>query len=676
MTHNDFSAKTSTHRKTSGSARSSETVPAGYGRLPIGKVSPVIEHGAYPSKAVLGELIPISARIFRDGHDSLGASVILTSPDGQTRIVDMEQIWPEGLDIWQAHVRLDQQGTWMFCIEAFGDDWHTWHHNADVKLANNMDIELIKLEAIDLFDAALPRTTHDPFARDVISDAKAAFESHSDPEYLREQALRDDLNTVMTTYGRRSLKTRSQSYPIKVDRQRALYGSWYEFFPRSQGAYQDENGAWVSGTFNSSHAMLERIADLGFDVAYVPPIHPIGYQFRKGKNNSLNAGLDQPGSPWAIGSPDGGHDAIHPDLGTIDDFDRFVAKAKSCGLEVALDFALQASPDHPWVQTNPEWFTTRLDGTIAYAENPPKKYQDIYPINFDNDPAGIYAEAKRIIDFWISHGITIFRVDNPHTKPINFWAWLIAAVNEEHPDVIFFSEAFSRPEVMHSLGKAGFHMSYTYFTWRNSKKELAEYLEEVSSETADFLRPNFFVNTPDINPAYVHGGQHAAFVIRIILAATMSPSWGIYSGFEFFEHVPYEPGREVYMNSEKYEYRPRDLDAEPNLNWLLKRVNQIRRDHPALQQLRGTTVLETTSDAIFAFAKYDQSDRVIVVVSTNPDEPVSGEVFVDTEALGLEPGALFGVHDELTGANYVWSERNYVALDPARPAHIFSVHAQ
>ena len=442
-----------------------------------------------------------------------------------------------------------------------------------------------------------------------------------------------------------------------------------------QGAYIDaETGKWVSGTFNSSHVMLEHIAALGFDVAYLPPIHPIGFQFRKGPNNTLAAGPDDPGSPWAIGSHEGGHDAVHPQLGTIEEFDAFVAKANSLGLEVALDFALQAAPDHPWVSEHPEWFTTRLDGTIAYAENPPKKYQDIYPINFDNDRDGIYQEVLRLINFWVSHGVKIFRVDNPHTKPLNFWDWLMTEVRKDHPEVLFFAEAFSRPEVMQTLGKVGFHMSYTYFTWRNTKQELTSYLSELSAETADFMRPNFFVNTPDINPLSTRSGAPAAFAIRTILATTMSPNWGIYQGFEQFEFEPLKPGGEEYINSEKYEYRPRDFNAEPNLNGLIAHLNRIRKEHPALQQLRRCLILETTSESIVAFAKNDGEDTVIVVCSLNPHEPVSGEVIVDLTPLGVQ-AEMFGVHDELTGGNYVWGPRNFVGLDPANPAHIFTIHA-
>ncbi|GAA2184458.1 alpha-1,4-glucan--maltose-1-phosphate maltosyltransferase [Brooklawnia cerclae] len=650
-----------------------------FGRLPIGKTAPVVEHGAYPAKAVEDEAVPITARIFREGHDAVGATVVLTDPDGAERRVDMEQIWPAGLDIWRAIVRMERAGDWTYRIEAWADDWHTWHHNADIKLAAFMDIALVCAEGRELFEDASIRAASRGARKDaeILHRAHERMDARAEPGELRRLANDPDLDAAMIRHARRPLTTPTVDFPIQVDRRRALYGSWYEFFPRSQGAHRDPTtGQWHSGTLASSHATLEHIASLGFDVAYITPVHPIGRAFRKGADNTLVAGPDDPGSPWAIGGPEGGHDAIHPDLGTMDDFDAFVAKARSLGLEVALDFALQASPDHPWVAEHPEWFTRRLDGTIAYAENPPKKYQDIFPINFDNDPEGIYDEVLRLVLFWVNHGVTIFRVDNPHTKPVAFWDWLTTQVRRTHPEVLFFAEAFSRPEVMQTLAKVGFHMNYTYFIWRNTKEELSEYLTELSQETADFLRPNFFVNTPDINPLSVRSGIPAAFAIRMILAATMSPNWGIYSGYEFFEFEPLKAGGEEYLHSEKYEYRPRDLDAEPNLNTLMARLNEIRRVHPALQQLRGTTVLETTNDQLFAFVKHDRDDFVLVVCSLDPEEQVCGEVLVDLEDLGLAADDMLGVHDELNGGNHVWGARNYVRLDPASPAHIFTANAR
>ena len=357
--------------------------------------------------------------------------------------------------------------------------------------------------------------------------------------------------------------------PVLVERLRALYGSWYEFFPRSEGVQFDPMGRRepISGTLRTAARRLEAIADMGFDVVYLPPVHPIGTTFRKGRNNTLEARPGDPGSPWAIGSPEGGHDAIHPDLGTFADFDAFVARARELGMEVAIDLALKASPDHPWVKEHPEWFTTRADGTIAYAENPPKKYQDIYPFNFDNDPEGIYAEFERIVRLWMGHGVRIFRVDNPHTKPVRFWERLLADIRQTDPDVLFLAEAFTRPAMMATLAKVGFHQSYTYFTWRTTKDELTEYLTELSGPAAAYMRPNFFANTPDILHEYLQHGGPAAFKIRAVLAAMLSPTWGIYSGYELCENTPLRPGSEEYLDSEKYQYRPRDWDTAAREGW-------------------------------------------------------------------------------------------------------------
>ena len=484
----------------------------------------------------------------------------------------------------------------------------------------------------------------------------------------------------MVTYGPRALVSPTPDYPVFVDRRKALFSSWYEFFPRSEGAHRNEQGEWVSGTFDTAHGRLEAAAAMGFDVIYLPPIHPIGTAFRKGPNNTLQTKPGDPGSPWAIGNVEGGHDAIHPDLGDFDAFDRFVAKAKELGVEVALDFALQASPDHPWVKNHPEWFTQRADGTIAYAENPPKKYQDIYPINFDNDREGIYAESLRIIKLWMSHGVRIFRVDNPHTKPIDFWAWLLAEVRKTDPDVIFLAEAFTKPAVMAMLGKVGFHQSHTYFTWRNEKWEIEEYLRELADETAPFFRPNFFVNTPDILPSFLQWGGKPAFTIRAVLAATLSPTWGVYAGYELFENEVLARGREEYLHSEKYEYRPRDwagADASgESLSLLLGRLNQIRREHPALQQLRDLTFHRAPHSHVLVFSKKSGDDVVITVCSLDPNAIVESEVFLDMAALGMSPGDVYLVHDEITGQSWRWGQRAFVRLTFDDPAHVLTVVKQ
>ena len=652
------------------------TGPFGFGRIPVAKVWPVIEGGAYPAKAAVGELIPIRAKVFREGHDAVNASVILTSPDGVETRVDMTPTEPRGLDGWEAWVRPDAEGAWTFRVEGWSDPWGTWHHNAEAKLEAGIDLELVCLEGRDLLErtAVLADEAGDPVEASILRATAQLLIPQRKASDLLEVANGAGLAAAMKTYGPRELISPTADFPLWVDRKRALFSSWYEFFPRSQGAsYDAATDTWTSGTFDSSHERLEAAVAMGFDVIYLPPIHPIGSAFKKGKNNTLNATEKDPGSPWAIGSAAGGHDAIHPELGDWDSFDRFVAKAKELGVEVALDFALQASPDHPWVTEHPEWFTTRLDGTIAYAENPPKKYQDIYPINFDNDPIGIYNEVLRLFKVWMSHGVRIFRIDNPHTKPVEFWGWILDRLRETDPDVIFLAEAFTKPEMMHALGKVGYHQSYTYFTWRTTKYELEEYLTELSGEMAPFYRPNFFVNTPDINPFHLQSGNPAIFAIRAILAATLSPTWGVYSGFELFEHEAVAPGREEYLNSEKYEYRPRDFDAQPNLNLLMGTLNSIRRAHPALQQLRQLHFHHASHDAVMAYSKRDGDDVVIVICSLDPDNTVESDVFLDLGALGLPGSESVDLRDELTGATFTWGTRNYVRLSPGTPAHVLHV---
>ncbi|MDR1711896.1 MAG: alpha-1,4-glucan--maltose-1-phosphate maltosyltransferase [Propionibacteriaceae bacterium] len=642
------------------------------GRIPVIDVSPVIEGGAYPAKAVVGELFPVRATVFREGHDAVNASVILTDPAGEETRVDMRPIEPAGLDPWLAHVRLDKPGPWTFRIEGWSDPWRTWLHTAEAKLEAGVDIELVCAEGKALLERTAAATP-DPVEASVLRATAQLLIPQRPAEELLEVVHQEGLHRAMEAYGPRELVSPTREFPVYADRPKALFSAWYEFFPRSVGAqYEPKTKQWTSGTFDTCHWLLELVASMGFDVVYLPPIHPIGKAFRKGRNNTLHAGPNDPGSPWAIGSPQGGHDAIHPDLGDFDAFDRFVAKANELGMEVALDLALQCSPDHPWATAHPQWFSKRVDGSIAYAENPPKKYQDIYPLNFDNDPAGIYAEVLSIVKLWISHGVRIFRVDNPHTKPVRFWAWLLSEVRKTDPDVLFLAEAFTKPAMMGALGKVGFHQSYTYFTWRNEKWELEQYLGELAGGTDAYYRPNFFVNTPDINPFFLQSGNPAAFAIRAILAATLSPSWGVYSGFELFEHEPLKLGGEEYLHSEKYEYRPRSYN-QPNLCELLGKLNRIRRAHPALQQLRDIHFHHVPHDRIIAYSKRDDDDTVLVVCSLDPDTTPESEVYLDLGALGVEPGSSVVVRDELTENTFTWGERNFVRLPPAAPAHILHV---
>lgn len=656
------------------------------GRLPILGVKPSVEAGRWPAKAFKGEVIPFSANVFREGHDALGVELLLTDPSGKQQV---HRLAPGtlGSDLWHTTVQLGEQGSWRFQIRAFADDYETWHHNASVKLAVGVDEELMMLEGIALFTRAAAEKARTPANAKLLIGLAESLSDASRPAKDRlAQAETAAVVKAITAQPIRSLITLSDEYLIACERELAGAGAWYEFFPRSEGAIFDaKTKTWTSGNFKTAMKRLPAVAEMGFDILYMPPIHPIGVAYRKGPNNTLTAGPQDPGSPWAIGSSAGGHDAIHPDLGTEKEFAAFVSKANDLGLEIALDLALQASPDHPWVKTNPEWFTTRADGTIAYAENPPKKYQDIYPINFDNDPEGIHFEVLRVVKLWISRGVKIFRVDNPHTKPVAFWEWLIGEINREFPDIIFLAEAFTGPSMMHALGKVGFQQSYTYFTWRNTKQELESYLIELAKESADFFRPNFWVSTPDILTEYLQFGGPAAHKIRAVLAAMCTPSWGMYAGYELCESVA-RPGAEEHIDSEKFEYRPRDWEAAKkggrSIADFITKLNEIRSAHPAIRQLRNLELQHTDDSAILAFSKHldaehtdsGKADTVLVIVNVDPHAVRETMVRLDLEKLGLPAGAKFEVKDLLTGDKYEWSSDNYVRLDAfTQPAHIFQI---
>ena len=691
------------------------------GRIPILDVQPVLD-GGRPAKAVVGETFEVSATVFREGHEMLGAGVALRTPGGERRpLVSMAEVAP-GTDRYAAPVTVDREGKWRFHVEAWGDPIAHWRHDAGIKVPRGLDVGLMMAEGAILFERAArsirpngpngpsraaARTAASPGqpapappqgarwadaarAAQAARAARLALMAVADrlrdpaiPPWDRLAAAEDDeIAAILAAYPLRELVTQSPSYPLVVHRQRALYGAWYEFFPRSEGVQIDPMGRRepIGGTLRSAACRLEQIAAMGFDVVYLAPVHPIGTTARKGRNNALVAGPGDPGSPWAIGSPDGGHDAIHPELGTLADFDAFVGRAGQLGLEVALDLALQTSPDHPWVKEHPEWFTQRADGTIAYAENPPKRYQDIYPLNFDRDPEGIYAETLRIVRHWIGHRIKIFRVDNPHTKPLPFWERLLAEVDRTDPDVIFLAEAFTRPAMMHTLAQIGFHQSYTYFTWRNSGPEIIEYLEELAGPAAAYMRPNFFTNTPDILHEYLQHGGPTAFEVRAVLAAMLSPSWGIYSGYELCEHTPVRPGSEEYLDSEKYQYRPRDWakaqQPPAGIAPFITRLNAIRKAHPATHWLRNLRFHHVDQPELICFSKRSQRDEdtVLVVVNLDPHAPREATVWLDMPALGMDYGSQFVVTDELSGNSYLWGRANYVRLDPAvTPAHIFTV---
>ena len=606
------------------------TLPKTRSRIQIQRIWPMVDCRRYPVKRSLGDRLDVWADVFADGHDVLRAVVRYKSPTARRWCeAPME---PMGNDRWHGSFEVDQLGRWQYTITAWIDRWASWQWELKRKLeAGQKDLtsELLEGAALAGVESLTPDDALDPA--------------------LAPKEERRGETTVM---------------PLEaiVDRERARFGSWYELFPRSWGG------------FAGVEEQLPRLAELGFDVVYFPPIHPIGRTHRKGRNNTLEAGPDDPGSPWAIGGPEGGHTAVNPELGTIEDFDRLVARATELGLDIALDFAIQCSPDHPWLDEHPEWFHRRPDGTLKYAENPPKRYQDIYNVNFDSeDWESLWTSLRDVVLYWVGHGVKAFRVDNPHTKPVAFWEWLIREVQAAHPDVIFLSEAFTRPAMMSTLAKAGFSQSYTYFTWKNTKADLVEFMSDLTqTDWPEVYRPNFFANTPDILHAYLQQGGRPAFEARLILAATLSPAYGIYSGFEHCENVPAHEGSEEYLNSEKYEARERALDG-PLLS-LAQRLNEVRRENPALQWSTGLTWVETENAQMLGFVKRRERNTVFVVVNLDPAQPQEG-VAVVPAALGLPP--TFRVRDLLDDTPYTWHVgRNYVRLEPGdRQAHVLRVEA-
>ncbi|MFI9605323.1 alpha-1,4-glucan--maltose-1-phosphate maltosyltransferase [Streptomyces sp. NPDC052043] len=654
--------------------RSSAGGATAVGRIPVLDVRPVVQHGRRPAKAVTGESFEISATVFREGHDAVAANVVLRDPEGRPGPwTPMHEPNP-GTDRWVATVTAGDPGHWTYTVEAWSDPVTTWRHHAQIKIPAGLDTDLVLEEGARLYERAAASVPRDGGGREVVLAAVAALRDENRPAAARlAAALTPEVDAVLARHPLRDLVTASAPLGLLVERERALYGSWYEFFPRSEGTPEQPHG-----TFRTAARRLPAIAAMGFDVVYLPPIHPIGTTYRKGRNNSLDAHPDDVGVPWAIGSPEGGHDTVHPALGTIDDFDHFVAHAGELGLEIALDFALQCSPDHPWVHKHPQWFHHRSDGTIAYAENPPKKYQDIYPLAFDADLDGLIDETLRVLRHWMDHGVRIFRVDNPHTKPVMFWERVIAAVNATDPDVIFLAEAFTRPAMMHTLAQIGFQQSYTYFTWRTTKQELTEYLTELSGEAAAWMRPNLFANTPDILHAYLQDGGRPAFEVRAVLAATLAPSWGIYSGYELCENTPVKPGSEEYLDSEKYQIKPRDWAAAARegrtIAPLITRLNDIRRRSPALRQLRDLHFHHADKDAVIAYSKRSGSNTVLVVANLDPHHTQEATVSLDMPQLGLDWHESVPVRDELTGETYHWGRANYVRLEPGhRPAHVLTV---
>jgi starch synthase (maltosyl-transferring) len=645
------------------------------GRVVIEHVRPTVDCGALPAKAAVGQPLRVSADVFADGHDVLVAWVRHGRAGSRQRVE--EPMTATGNDGWQALFTPAKQGAWEFEIVGLVDEYGTWLRDLRARIAAGQDVAVEFEVGARMVEQRLSGRGQIRAAdRTALTRLLGALRDDGLGDDARfTEAARPPLLALMQRLADRRRATVAGPFPLWVDRELGTFSAWYEMFPRSEGAHGGR-----SGTFATAAERLPAIASMGFDIVYLPPIHPIGTTFRKGPNNTLDPGPDDPGSPWAIGGEAGGHTAVHPDLGTLDDFDRFVERAREVGLEVALDYALQCSPDHPWVREHPQWFKHRPDGSIRYAENPPKRYQDIYPIDFDTeDRAALWNALRDVVRFWVSHGVAVFRVDNPHTKPIPFWQWMIDEVRRKHPEVVFLAEAFTRPRVMQRLAKVGFTQSYTYFTWRNAKWEIEEYLRELSqTEMVDWFRPNFWPNTPDILHATLQYGGPAAFRLRLVLAALASPSWGMYSGYELYENTPVREGSEEYLNSEKYQYRPRVWDRADSLAPTITRVNEIRRRHRgAVGLLRTLHVHSTDNDGVLCFSRASdvRDDVVLVVVNLDPFNAREATIWLDLAALGLRDNQYYEVHDELSGQAWVWhGAGNYVRLDPAtQPGHVFAV---
>jgi len=654
------------------------TPPALTRRVVIEAVTPEVDEGRFPAKATLGEDVIVEADIFTDGTDVISAELWYRSEGGSTwTTVPME---PLANDRWRARFPVDHLGDYLFTIEAWTDPFLSWRRNLQRWLDARRKVPVeFQIGARLIADAAARATGKD---REALRRAAERLARGGPQSQLARIALDDHLARVMAAHADRSQATRyHREVRVRVDPARARFSAWYEMFPRSHWSTDPETQSSEAGhaTFRDVEARLPYIAGMGFDILYLPPIHPIGRTHRKGADNSPSAKPGEPGSPWAIGAPEGGHKAVHPGLGTLDDFRRLVRLAREeYGIEVALDLAYQCSPDHPYVREHPEWFRHRPDGSIQYAENPPKKYEDIYPFDFQSeDWPALWAELKSIAGFWIEQGVRVFRVDNPHTKPFPFWEWLLGEVRREHPEVIFLSEAFTRPKVMYHLGKLGFHQSYTYFAWRNQKWELTQYLNELTSPPVrDFFRPNFWPNTPDILTDALQQGGRAAFIARLVLAATMSSSYGIYGPpFELMVHEPREPGSEEYLHSEKYEVKRWDVLAPGSLREVIAIVNRARRENPALQSNRNFRFHDIDNDQLIAYSKRtdDGANVVLAVVNLDHRYTQSGWLSAGIQDWGLGPDEPYQVHDLLSDARYTWQgPRNYIQLDPnVMPAHIF-----
>jgi starch synthase (maltosyl-transferring) len=642
-------------------------------RVVIDRVEPEVDGGRFPIKRVVGETVVVEADAFTDGHDAIVCR-LLWRPEAQPK---WNQTPMEALpnDLWRAAFTVAEQGRWLYSVVAWVDPFKTWRRDLGKRVDAGQDVSLDLRVGAALVRAASERArlAHRKAEARVLAGLADDLEADRDPAERLPLALDDELAALMDRHADRRHAT---AYPhqlaVVVDRVKARFSTWYEMFPRSCGPEGKH------GTFRDCEKRLPYIAEMGFDVLYLPPIHPIGTAFRKGKNNSLTPEPDDVGSPWAIGSEEGGHKAIHPQLGTLADFRRFLVKARQHGLEIALDIAYQTSPDHPYVREHPEWFRKRPDGSIQYAENPPKKYQDIYPFDFESEAwAALWEELKSVVDHWVAEGVRIFRVDNPHTKPFAFWEWLIREVKREHPDVLFLAEAFTRPKIMYRLAKLGFTQSYNYFPWRVQRWELIEYFTELTqTKVREFFRPNLWPNTPDILHETLQICGRPMFVQRLILAATLGASYGIYGPpFELMERLPRERGSEEYLDSEKYQLRQWDLERPDSLREMIALVNRIRRENPALQSDPSLRFHPADNERILCYSKAAGDNLILMAVNLDPNNAQAAWLDLDLAEMGLEPDQQFQVHDLLTGARYLWhGSRNFVRLDPHQvPAHILRV---
>jgi starch synthase (maltosyl-transferring) len=644
----------------------------GRGRVVIERVRPEIDCGMFPIKRVPGESVIVEADVFADGHDQISCEVLYRQcAEEEWRRSPMKRLQN---DRWRGEFSVSQLGRYEYTIEGWIDRFGTWRSDLVKRIEAGQDIRVDCLIGAALVEEVAEGAPGDDAL--LLRRWAQALREEKDQPSRQIIALNEEMaQTIQRHPARRFAGRYAKVLRVTVDRERAAFSTWYELFPRSCSAEQDRHG-----TLRDCEAWLPYVASMGFDVLYLPPIHPIGHTARKGKNNSITAQPEDVGSPWAIGSEEGGHTSIHPQLGTLDDFDHLVAKAKEHGIEIALDIAFQCTPDHPYARRHPEWFRKRPDGTIQYAENPPKKYQDIFPLDFETPQwRELWEELRRVILFWIEHGVRIFRVDNPHTKALGFWEWVMADIKDRYPEVLFLAEAFTRPSVMYRLAKAGFSQSYTYFTWRNTKSELTDYFRELTqTDVREYFRPNLWPNTPDILPEFLQVGGRPAFMVRLVLAATLGANYGIYGGaFELCENAPSEPGSEEYLNSEKYELKHRDRNSLESLRDLIARVNQIRRANPALQRDRNLRFHETDNPMVISYSKAtdDGSNVVIVIVNLDPFHTQRGWVSLDLNVLGIDPSRAFQAHDQLGEGRYLWyGARNYFELVPGSlPAHIMRV---